>query len=136
MQNCKFCNSFKITSCLSQRTSLIQLPFYYSFYLIQIAAESIQVCSFNFSVAVHVIKVNSNLTNHSGQNTYQSIYTAITVESFQLQNWRKYLKNQFWGGSVSGGPGSGIFVWRIFQIEEYDQRSNKQAKYNKIFFTM
>ncbi|CAL5979307.1 Hypothetical_protein [Hexamita inflata] len=27
-------------------------------------------------------------------------------------------------------------VWRILQIEEHDQRSNKQAKQNKIFFTI
>ncbi|CAL5984925.1 Hypothetical_protein [Hexamita inflata] len=69
---------------------------------------------------------------------------TLTNQYTQPQQWKRcsfetggnILKISFGVGSVSGGPGGGIFVWRIFQIEEHDQRSNKQAKYNKIFFTM
>ncbi|CAL5973751.1 Hypothetical_protein [Hexamita inflata] len=37
------------------------------------------------------------------------------------------------GGSVLGGPGGGFFVWRIFQIEGHDQRSNNMQNMTKQF---
>ncbi|CAL6033162.1 Hypothetical_protein [Hexamita inflata] len=133
MQNSKFCNSSNILYQKTKVFILAQLPFNQSSCKIQFVAESIQISNLIDSrVAVHVIKVNYKLTNHSQQNTYQFIYTTITVESSQLRNWRKYLKNQFWGGFSFGRSRRWFFVWRIFSIEEHDQRSNKQAKQNKI----
>ncbi|CAL6027266.1 Hypothetical_protein [Hexamita inflata] len=60
-------------------------------------------------------------------------YSSVSMLNFCL---RKYFKISFGVGSVLDGPGSGFFVWRIFSIEKHDQRSNKQAKQNKIFFTV